>query len=341
VSWRATPWHSLMLPPASGRGKPRCARYLLALTVVLLASACATPQTRALLQTPAAVAMPAVRLDQVPFYPQDDFQCGPAALATVLHYSGLPLPPAELTPSVYIPAKQGSLPDELLAASRRHGRLGWVIAPTLDGLLHELNHQRPVLVMQNLGLDWLPRWHFAVVYGYDLSRREVYLRSGTTREQVLPLHTFEHTWARSGHWGMVVHNPEQPPRGMTRRVYLQAALDLERTGPLPAAYAAWRGGASQWPDALPALLGAGNTAFTLQDYPAATHWFRQAVALQPDSIAAHNNLALSYLQLAQYAKARQHVETAQGLSQGRILPDLEDTARTLAQREAQPAALAP
>ena len=34
-----------------------------------------------------------------------------------------------------------------------------------------------LLVLQNLGLSWLPRWHYAVVVGYDLAEvayREAY-----------------------------------------------------------------------------------------------------------------------------------------------------------------------
>ena len=46
-------------------------------------------------ETPAVV-----ELDAVPFYPQTDFECGPAALATMLGAQGRDVPPATLVPEI-------------------------------------------------------------------------------------------------------------------------------------------------------------------------------------------------------------------------------------------------
>src|SRR5437868_6842253 len=50
-----------------------------------------------------------VELKEVPFFPQDEYQCGPAALATVLNTFGVKVTPEELVPEVYLPARKGSL----------------------------------------------------------------------------------------------------------------------------------------------------------------------------------------------------------------------------------------
>src|SRR3569623_1363896 len=123
----------------------------------------------------------AVELDAVPFFPQERYQCGPAALATVLAWSGAAVTADQLVPQVYLPARQGSLQPELLAAARRYQRLPYVLEPDLAALLREVGAGHPVLVLQNLGLSWAPRWHNAVVVGYDLARDEVVLRSGAGR----------------------------------------------------------------------------------------------------------------------------------------------------------------
>jgi len=66
-------------------------------------------------------------LDAVPFFPQTDWQCGPAALATVLVHGGVATTPEELADGIYLPGRQGSLQPELLARSRRLGRVPWVL----------------------------------------------------------------------------------------------------------------------------------------------------------------------------------------------------------------------
>ena len=42
-----------------------------------------------------------VELSAVPFFPQRDYQCGPAALATVFNYAGLAVDPEALIVEVY------------------------------------------------------------------------------------------------------------------------------------------------------------------------------------------------------------------------------------------------
>src|SRR3546814_16245640 len=86
----------------------------------------------------------------------------------------------------------------------------------LDALLAEIAAGNPVLVFQNLALDWWPQWHFAVAIGYDLDRRVLILHSGTTERLETPLDAFERTWARSGHWALLTLPPGRLDRKSTR-----------------------------------------------------------------------------------------------------------------------------
>lgn len=108
-----------------------------------------------------------VRLSSVPFFAQTGFQCGPAALAGVLGAAGVATDPATLSPQVYLPAREGSLQLELVAATRRAGRLPYVLAGEPRALLAQLQAGRPVLVLQNLGTPHVPVWHYAVLTGFD------------------------------------------------------------------------------------------------------------------------------------------------------------------------------
>ena len=136
----------------------------------LLISGCSsTPMTQAVLHDNASLAAQA-ELKKTPFFPQEKYQCGPAALATVLHSQDNQTHPDELTEKVYIPEKQGSVPIEIIAAARSYDRLVYPLDSSLENLLREVAAGHPVLVMQNLGFSWRPQWHYAVVIGYDLEK---------------------------------------------------------------------------------------------------------------------------------------------------------------------------
>ena len=75
-----------------------------------------------------------IELEETPFFPQEELQCGPAALATALGAAGVPADPAELVPEVFTPGLEGSLQPEMLGAVRRRGLLPYEISGDLDAL---------------------------------------------------------------------------------------------------------------------------------------------------------------------------------------------------------------
>lgn len=264
---------------------------LLLLAVVVLAGCSTTPQTKALL-TAAPSGIPLRKeLTEVPFYPQEQYQCGPAALATALQFSGSDATPEALIPLVYVPGRQGSFQVEMLAATRRHHRLAHIIEPSLEGLFASVAAGQPVLILQNLGLDWYPRWHYAVVVGYDLERRHVLLRSGITERYVMGMKLFERTWRRAEHWGMVTLRAGELPASGSDRAYFLSAAAFETQAPPALADTAWRAGLDRWPHSIELLMGHGNFLHGQGDTAAAIERYQAVTVLAPHYGPAHNNLA--------------------------------------------------
>ncbi|MGE4048344.1 MAG: PA2778 family cysteine peptidase [Acetobacteraceae bacterium] len=279
--------------------------------VALLLGGCAgIPQTRALLDAPPVELERKAELIAVPFFPQERFQCGPAALATMLGWSGVEVAPEELEPLVYVPDRQGSLQPELLAAARRYQRIPYVLEPELTVLLREVGAGHPVLVLQNLAYSWYPRWHYAVVVGFDLDRGEVVLRSGAHARHFQSLGSFEYTWRRAGHWAVVTLGAESMPVTASEQAYLRAVLPFEQAADWKTAAAAYRGAAARWPSSAGAWFGLGNSAFQQHDFAGAESAFRRVLMLRPESPIALNNLALVMLQQGDGDEAARLAERA-------------------------------
>lgn len=250
---------------------------------------CAT-QTPELFGAPSGLPERAERIN-TPYFAQQTHQCGPASLAMILGAAGIDISPETLEAQVYVPSRQGSLQPEMLAAARRQGALATQVKPRMHALLTEVAHGNPVLVLQNLGLSWLPQWHYAVVVGYDLPAKEIILRSGPNPRERMAMSTFEHTWSRSGHWGMTALSPGKLPAEIDPDDAASALAALEKTARPEQMQDAYRAALARWPNALILQIGLGNSAYRSGDLPGAEAIFRSASIQWPDSAVALNNLA--------------------------------------------------
>lgn len=276
-----------------------------------------------------------IELGATPFFPQDEYQCGPAALATLLRASGVEVEPQALTPQVFIPGRQGSLQAELIGAARRHGRLPYQLATTANELIAELVEGRPVLVLQNLRASRWPRWHYAVLIGYDAKRNVALLRSGTDERLEMRWQRFAGTWHRGGRWAFTTLEPGTIPVHADAARYVEAAAGLEAAGQRRAAAASYDAAIARWPEQQHAWLGRGNVAYADGDLSAAADAYLRAVLLAPADAAARNNLAQVLTDAGCRDEARRQAERAATLAAGSPLADA--VAETRATIESLPA----
>ena len=267
-----------------------------------------------------------VELADTPFHPQSRYQCGPAALTTILQASGAAVELDDIVDKVYIPGRQGSLQLEMLAATRTSGRLPYLIDGTLSALLTELEAGRPVIVLQNLGIASIPRWHYAVVVGIDGDRERIILRSGQERRRETPINVFLRTWSRGDFWGLVTLPPGKLPENVDRPRYFNAVVGLEQTGQPEAAALAWQAAVERWPGDTTAHFGLGNALLAQDKYAAAEAQYRELIRMAPELIAAYNNLALTLARQQRFAEALQTIDKAQQSNDDPLLePVLSET----------------
>jgi tetratricopeptide (TPR) repeat protein len=271
---------------------------------------CATsPQTRTLLDNPPDI--PAqVELTEVPFFPQQKYHCGPSSLASVINFRGTPVEPDQIAQMIYVPGLKGSLQIEVEAAVRQFEMLPVQLDGKLESLLRELAAGNPIFVLQNLGLDSLPVWHYEVVVGYDLAERVVILRSGVDARVLRSFALFEKTWQRADHWALVVVSVDTVPATASDDTYLDAVIGMEQVGRIESANHAYSTALRRWPENLLAQTGLGNSAYAMGEFVAAESAYRSALMIDPQKAEVWNNLAYVLAQLGQHESSMDAIDRA-------------------------------
>jgi tetratricopeptide (TPR) repeat protein len=225
-------------------------------------------------------------------------------MAMVLQWSKVDVSPQDIAPEVFTPSRKGSLQLALISAARRHNRLAYPIKG-LETLPKELAAGHPVIVLQNLGLWWFPRWHYSVSIGYDLSKGVFILHSGKNARRHMSWTLFMRTWKRADYWGLVVLPPGQLPASADEQSYLEAVLGLEQAKQFEGAATAYSTALDRWHSSFGALMGLGNCRYALGDLIGAEQAFSRAAKAHPSSGAPFNNLAHVLAEQGRYTEAIQ------------------------------------
>jgi hypothetical protein len=287
-------------------------------SLAILLTGCATPQVEQLRNNWPNTISEKAEIQNIPFYPQEDYECGPAALAMVFHLAGVHVRPEQLVDQVYLPGRKGSLQIEMQVATRRNGLVSHVLSPSVSDVLKEVAAGHPVIVFQNISLPIYPVWHYAVVVGFDKKRNVLILNSGRTEHLEMSLYTFERTWARGDYWAMLALSPSELPITADPSSYAQSIVALEKNN-VKAAQLAYQTALTKWPEDRTFLLGLGNTSYALKQKLVAKEAYLKAVQLHPQYADAWNNLAQTQFESGEFLQALQSIETAIALGGVRLV----------------------
>ena len=304
-------------------------RLVLAALALWLLGACAAPQTARLLESNASALPRFAQVGGVPFYAQTDNYCGPAALAMAATWAGVPLTQERAGEMVFTPGKEGTLRNDVVAAARRLGLMA-VELDDVSSLLAEVAAGHPVIVFQNLGLSWVPRWHYSVVLAYDLDHQTIVQHSGITPDRATDLNAFERTWARGDYWAVVLVPAGELPAAGRETALLEAALGLERLHNYNPATKGYKSILKKFPSNTPAWMGLGNSEYARADFVAAAEAFERAATVAPGDPAAWNNLAYAYAAAGRNRDARRAAERAVAAATPATVGAYQDTLREMA-----------
>lgn len=250
-----------------------------------------------------------VQLKNIVFVPQEEFQCGPASLEMAMAHAGKKISKNILAESAFLPDKKGSLEADMKGTIRRHGLLG-IPVTTLPDLFREIQDGNPVIIHQNLGFSLYPKWHYAVVVGYDLKRNKVYLHSGKTRFQEMSITAFKNTWERSGNWGVVIMIPGKINSTASELAVVEETAILEKLMFTEEALASYQAITLKWPESYSSYVGMGNILYGKNELERSLLAFEKAISLKEDSPYIWHNYAYSLLAAKRTTEAKKAAEKA-------------------------------
>ena len=303
------------------------------LLVVITLSGCVAqqPLEQFVIEQEPMIERESVYLATTPFFPQQQYQCGPAALATLLNDSGVSVQSTELVSKVYIPERKGSLQVEMFAASRQYQRIPYQIDPTLEAMLDELYSERPVLVMQNLGFESKPFWHYAVVVGFVFESNEIILRSGTDFDKRMDVEKFLQTWQRAENWAFVLLDLDVLPENPDFNRYFQSVVSMEQVLNAEQMIQLYEQTNQNFPEQTMVAFGLADAYGRSGRLPDAAIEYKRILAADPEHVAATNNLALTLQELSCATEALKMAQRAVSLSQnsGQFISESQDTLQTI------------
>jgi len=137
-------------------------------------------------------------IGNVPFFPQEAYQCGPASMAGVLNYWGLKITPGEIAAEIYSPNAKGTLDVDMVLYPERKGLQARQYRGSLEDLKANIDSSRPVLVLVDDGFWVYEKAHFMVVVGYNAEG--LIVNSGTEQNQFIRQSRFLRSWERTKFW---------------------------------------------------------------------------------------------------------------------------------------------
>ncbi len=143
-----------------------------------------------------------VVLENVPFHPQEDHQCGPASLAGVLNYQGLGISPDEIARDLFSKSAGGTLTIDMALYPQRKGFFSLSYSGGISDLREKIDSGYPLVVMVDYGFSVWQKNHFMVIVGYN--NDGVIANSGRKKHEFIENDSFLRTWRKTDFWTLLV-----------------------------------------------------------------------------------------------------------------------------------------
>ncbi|MDA8172430.1 MAG: C39 family peptidase [Nitrospiraceae bacterium] len=141
-------------------------------------------------------------IENVPFYPQKEHQCGPASLAEVMNYYGAKTTASAIAGDIYSKTARGTLDIDMPLYAGRAGFMARQYRGAPGDIRKEIDRGRPLVVFVDYGFWVYQQGHFMVVVGYD--KDGIVAHTGATPFKHVAWREFLGPWKKTGFWSLLI-----------------------------------------------------------------------------------------------------------------------------------------
>jgi predicted double-glycine peptidase len=138
----------------------------------------------------------------VPFYPQEKYQCGPASLAGVLNHWKINVSPEEIASEIYSKSARGTLNIDMALYVEKIGLKVRQYGGSFEDIRDKIDSGYPLIVLVDEGFLIYQKNHFMVVIGYG--GEGIIVNSGREQGKFIPVRKFFRPWERTKFWTLVI-----------------------------------------------------------------------------------------------------------------------------------------
>jgi len=141
-------------------------------------------------------------IQNVPFYPQEEFQCGPASLAGVLNHWNINVSPEEIASEIYSKSARGTLNIDMGLYAEKRGLKARQYRGSPEDIKNKIDSGYPLILLVDEGFLIYQKNHFMVVIGYG--GEGILANSGREQHKFIPVKDFLRSWERTKFWTLLI-----------------------------------------------------------------------------------------------------------------------------------------
>jgi ABC-type bacteriocin/lantibiotic exporter with double-glycine peptidase domain len=141
-------------------------------------------------------------IENVPFYPQEMFQCGPASLAEIFNFWGTKISPEEIAGEIYSKSARGTLTIDMVFYAEKKGFAARQYSGNLLDVQTKIDSGYPLVVLVDYGFSIYEKTHYMVILGYN--EDGLLVHSGKEKGKFIPLKPFIKAWEKTNFWTLLI-----------------------------------------------------------------------------------------------------------------------------------------
>lgn len=145
-----------------------------------------------------------IYINNVPFFPQEENYCGPAALASVLNFYGYKATQQDIAKEIFTPRLKGTITVEMAGFARRAGFGAAYYKGGIENIKAEIDKGHPLILYIKTGYLISPSGHYITVVGYDDTKEGVIAYSGRDKDIFISYKKLMKDWGKTGYWTLLI-----------------------------------------------------------------------------------------------------------------------------------------